>query len=241
MKRKFFSVMMAACTAVFSFSGLTGCSGGGGEENPTYGYVSLKDFATMHKGFYIGGATMTIEVIPKEYVRLETPGMEGVAPKDIPHRASGFIVMKGILRVGAAEIPASFTYNVEWPEDSEEPVPGDGSIKPTDGEISSDLTTGTYSQTGTYLLVSFTRAGASFSSQEQANLNSNVPVSNANLLTAMGVATKNAEVSAAIRIAIQSKGTCDMATKYIVYANGSQVGPYDAMTKSMSCFPCAAQ
>ncbi len=58
MKHKFLSMMVAACAAVFSFSGLTGCSGGGGggSETSSYGYLTVKDFSSCKKGIRIAGS-----------------------------------------------------------------------------------------------------------------------------------------------------------------------------------------
>ncbi len=64
MKRKFFSLMVAACAALFSFSGLTGCSGGGGSDDETHGIVTLPDFAQGRKGYMFHFSVGTIEVTP---------------------------------------------------------------------------------------------------------------------------------------------------------------------------------
>ncbi len=64
MKRKFFSVLAAACVALSSLSGLTGCSGG--ENNDaTYGIVTLDDFAKGRKGVRVSlqGAGL-MEIMP---------------------------------------------------------------------------------------------------------------------------------------------------------------------------------
>ncbi len=45
MKRKLFSVLFAACAAVVSVSGLTGCGGGGDDEQVRLGAMTLEEFA----------------------------------------------------------------------------------------------------------------------------------------------------------------------------------------------------
>ena len=64
MKRKFFTLMVAACAAVFSFAGLTGCSGGGEEEDNTAGYVTYRQWCDGTKGFQIGAGAQVVYIRP---------------------------------------------------------------------------------------------------------------------------------------------------------------------------------
>ncbi len=53
MKRKFFSLMVAACVALFSVSGLTSCGGGGSDD--AEGYLTLDGFSKHGKGVRLDG------------------------------------------------------------------------------------------------------------------------------------------------------------------------------------------
>ncbi len=64
MKRKFFSLMVAACAALFSVSGLTCCGGGGGGGGDTAGVVTLEQFERGTKGFRITGGAALFEIYP---------------------------------------------------------------------------------------------------------------------------------------------------------------------------------
>ncbi len=70
MKRKFFSLMVAACAALSSLTGFTGCSGGG-DNNSIPGVVTLQDFASCRKEFCVqtqGLYTLTIEPLEEVIV-----------------------------------------------------------------------------------------------------------------------------------------------------------------------------
>ncbi len=71
MKRKFFSLMVAACAALFSFTGLTGC-GGGGDGQSTPGYLSYSDFTSLRKGIMLRGSQVWLKILPTS--RLTTDG-----------------------------------------------------------------------------------------------------------------------------------------------------------------------
>ncbi len=66
MKRKLFSLMVAACVALFSFSGLTGCSGGGedakGVEKP--GYLTYNGFTKKMHGIRLEAAAAWLTIQP---------------------------------------------------------------------------------------------------------------------------------------------------------------------------------
>ncbi len=66
MKRKFFSLMVAACAALFSFTGLTGCGGGGESDSVTEGYLTYSNFTESLYGLRIYGAPVYIEIRPVE-------------------------------------------------------------------------------------------------------------------------------------------------------------------------------
>ncbi len=55
MKRKFLSMMVAASAALFSFTGLTGCSGGGGDSLSPNGMMTVRDFLQSNKVFELYG------------------------------------------------------------------------------------------------------------------------------------------------------------------------------------------
>ncbi len=66
MKRKFFSMMVAACAAVLSFSGLTGCSSGNEEEDNSAGYVTYRQWESARKGFQLSVGSLTVFISPTE-------------------------------------------------------------------------------------------------------------------------------------------------------------------------------
>ncbi len=56
MKRKLFSMLFAACAALVSISGLTGCGGGGGDEQIKLGAMTLEEFGRCQRHFELDQA-----------------------------------------------------------------------------------------------------------------------------------------------------------------------------------------
>ncbi len=70
MKRKFLSVMLAVCTALFSLTGFTGCGGGGEGDESRVGYLTYADFQRGY-GILLMGGQVWLRIIPTD----DVPGL----------------------------------------------------------------------------------------------------------------------------------------------------------------------
>ncbi len=151
MKRKFLSVLVAACTALFSFSGLTGCSGGSEHQDDTYGIVTLDDFEYGNKGFYlaIGSTHMVIMPTDEDPPPTELVGGGGEKVRD-PYRTGMVPPKPCTMEAGQGTFKVNVIYNVVWTD--KKGVPDAGAVavgsKPT----------------GTYLIITFEDVAAVTSS-----------------------------------------------------------------------------
>ncbi len=91
MKQKFFSLMVAACAACLSFTGLTACGGGGGgagEANP--GVMTMAEFQKGKKEFRVlGGMPMTITPVQ------EADGSQGTGDPNTVY-VDGIVTMEDV-------------------------------------------------------------------------------------------------------------------------------------------------
>ncbi len=119
MKRKFFSMMVAACAALFSFTGLTGCSGGSGEDD-TYGVITLEQFETGSKYFCIslGGRYVNIIPLTSDGSQTQIPGgnIELNDPRQTGSRMRECMIGNAMARV-------RYDLNV-WPANAQYPSDG---------------------------------------------------------------------------------------------------------------------
>ncbi len=120
MKRKFFSVVVAACAAFFSFSGLTGCSGGSEQQQDAYGVVTLDDFQKARKGFKLafGQSVMNIKPIAGSGDGFETEGNEE-GRQDTGKRTGSRTMLCTINNSYQALVTYTIT---SWPQTSLRPV-----------------------------------------------------------------------------------------------------------------------
>ncbi len=114
-------MLAAACVALFSFSGLTGCGGGGGVEGgETYGMVTPQEFVRGAKGFYLAGGQLRIMPIGKSNVQAGDPGY----PSDDPHGLQTQTVQCKVYVGSAGSYIADVIYRFEWPAGDEYPTAG---------------------------------------------------------------------------------------------------------------------
>ncbi len=83
MKRKFFSLMVAACAALFSFSGLTGCSGGGDDVETYPGYLTYDGYTKKGLGILLEGGQVWLKILPTGPVDTYSPEREPDSPSAV--------------------------------------------------------------------------------------------------------------------------------------------------------------
>ncbi len=114
MKRKFLSLMVAACTAFCSFTGLTGCSNDSSASNSdeSYpGYMTYADWAERGCGFFITGAgSVWMRIMP-------TGQVEGVTNFDYGDNyeyapANGIMMMASLEFSNSTVMDCAVTYQI---------------------------------------------------------------------------------------------------------------------------------
>ncbi len=210
MKRKFFSMMVAACAALFSFSGLTGCGGGGGSEKETYGVVTLSDFADAQKGFYISIGSRVLRIVPigKSGVEGDSSGDTNI--KDDPKASGSRTVNCEVWAGSVGPYYATVDYTVDWPAGAEFPTAGtvDGSTyQPTSGTA---LVMTIYDDNGKGL---------------------------AAITDAVGGAGENTKLSSAVGIAIDFRSRwCTAYYTLQMQNDAGKYAPYPGQSASGPCF-----
>ncbi len=112
MKRKFFSLMVAACTALCSFTGLTGCSDSSDSNNGSYpGYMTYKDWAERGCGFFITGAgSVWVRIMPTGEVEGVTNFDYGDNYENAP--ANGIMMMASLEFSNSSVMDCVATYQI---------------------------------------------------------------------------------------------------------------------------------